>query len=564
LNLNSDSNLIRLINYSKFQIENTSISKPQVLNLEKKNLTKLFAAALMISLVSTLGLIAIIIPVSAQIEKPLLAITPDFYFAKELGEEFDINVTISNVNESLHLIGIHFRLLYRSDLLQVLRVTEGGFLSQYGATFFAWNLEEDGFYGGPHVVVGNILLPNENGQWPGPFPEGSGVVATIRFKVIYRPVEPNPIEVCVLKFAEVILLDDQGNEIEYTTGISLYQSPVPMQYPKPAFTYSPKYPTAGQAILFDARSSRDPDGQIVTYIWDFGDGATLSTSENTTTHIYNQPRTFNVTLRVVDNHGLNATTSKLVDVSVYTPIEIRIETGGIYYPGEKAEFYISTSQLGKSIGVSFKKIELYYNGSLYEDLSGLAQLVNDGLYLIVYTVPGNAEAGVYMLFVEAEYLNITGIGTASFQISDLLNDIKATLVGIEGTVAYVNSTLGTLTLDVKDINAILVGLSDTLAYVNSTLGTLTVPIENINLTVTEIKMDIATIQTSLGTIQGKVIAIEGNVTKIATIETDLGTVKVDVSNLSGSQGNLTTLIYVVILLALVAAAAAVIGLIKKS
>jgi PKD repeat protein len=498
----------------------------------------------MISLVSTLWLTTSVIPVSAQTEKPTLAITPDFYFAKELGEEFDMNVTISNVNESLHLIGIHFRLLYRSDLLRVLSVTEGDFLSQYGATFFAWNLEEDGFYGGPHVVVGCMILPNETGQWPGPFSEGSGVVATIRFKVIYRPVEPNPIEVCVLKFAEVILLDDQGTEIEYTTGISLYQSPVPMQYPKPAFTYSPKYPITGQSILFDARSSTDPDGKIVTYIWDFGDGVTLSTSENTTTYVYNQPRIYNVTLRVVDNHGLNASTSKLVDVSVYTPIEIRIETGEVYYPREKAEFYISTSQLGKPIDVSFTKIGLYYDGSLYEDLSNLAQPVDDGLYLISYIVPEDAEAGVYTLFVEAEYSNVTSTTIASFQISDSFN---------------------TIINDLANIDATLVSLDGRIAVINSTLGILVTNIANINLTVTAINGNIATIQTSLGTIQGKITTIEGT---IATIETNLGTVKADISTVKGATsdvgnlGTLTNIIYVTLVLALIAAIGAILSMIQ--
>jgi PKD repeat protein len=499
-----------------------------------------------------------------QSEPIWLKITPDFYFARALNEEFNLTVTISNVQADQHLIGIHFRLLYRSDLLRVVDVIEGNFLRSYGSTFFAWNLEEDGFYGGPHVVVGNMILPNSTGQWPGPFPEGNGTVAIIKFRVIYRPVEPNDIEACVLRFAEVILLNDSGEEIEnYMTGISLYQSPLPMRYPKPSFTYSPTYPSAGQAVLFDASKSRDPDGKVIRYEWNFGDGWVVTTNETKITHAFAQARTYNVTLKVVDNDGLTASAWNLVEVSTYTAVEVKVETGKLYTAGEIAEFYISTSQLGSPVNASFIKLELYYKGSLYADLSGLVQPIGTGHYWIEYHVPEEAKVGVYMLYIEAEYSGITGIGTASFQISSLfeainatlvdingavayinstlgilvknVTDIKATLVGIDGTVAYINSTLGKLYVPIQNINATLVRLSGAVAYINSTVGSLVAPIQKINLTVTEINRDmatgqtVATIQTTLGTIKGYIENVDDG--GLATINTEIGTVKTNVSTL---------------------------------
>jgi PKD repeat protein len=507
------------------------------------------------------------ISVNAQ-ATPSLKLEPDFYFARQLNEEFNVNVTIYNIEESMRLVAIHFRLYYDPKLLQVVNVYEGEFLPKFNqtptppATLFVWFTESDGIFG-PHIVLGTMLFPNSTGQWPGPFPEGDGTVAIIRFKVIYRPVEPNPIAVCVLRFLEVKLVDDQSNIIDCSTGISLYQSPVPLLYPRPQFTYSPAYPSAGQAVLFDASQSRDPDGTVVSYVWDFGDGATLTTSEKKVTHIFAQPKTYNVTLKVVDSDGLAASTWKLVDVGVYTSIDIKVEAGKLYYRGEKAEFYISTSQLGKPINVLFTKLLLYYNGSLYADLGSMVQPVDDGLYMISYNIPEDAEIGVYLLLVEAEYSGITGIGTASFQISSLfeainatlvdingavayinstlgilvknVTDIKATLVGIDGTVAYINSTLGKLYVPIQNINATLVRLSGAVAYINSTVGSLVAPIQKINLTVTEIKRDmatgqtVATIQTTLGTIKGYIENVDDG--GLATINTEIGTVKTNVSTL---------------------------------
>ena len=528
------------------------LKKGKVLNLQ----------TIVFCLLSITALGKTVLPVSAQ-SVPIIRLTPDFYFAKSLNEEFTINVTISNVEESMHLIAIHFRLYYDPQLLKIINVLEGDFLPKYNqtptppATLFLWGTEPDGIFG-PHVYVGQFLLPNATGEYPGPFPDGGGLVAIIRFKVTYRPVEPDPIAVCVLRFVEVILLDDQGNEIDYVTGISLYQSPVPLRYPIPRFTFSPAVPSAGQEILFDASQSSDPDGEIVSYRWNFGDGTPiLTTTEKKVVHIFTLPRTYNVTLTVIDSDGLTASAWNLVEVGAYNPVEVKVETGKVYNPKETAEFYISTSQLGMPINVSFEKVEIYYNGSLYADLSGSIQQIGDGLYWIQYTIPGDAKPGVYMLYVKAEYSGITGVGTASFQISSLLQeigatlvriegtavyinstlgtlvvnvaDIEATLIEIDGTVAYINSTLGSIVADIADINAKIVGLSGTVAQISSTVGSLVVPIEKINLTVTEVKGNVATIQTTLGTIRGYVENVDDG--GLATINTELGAVKTNISTL---------------------------------
>ena len=79
----------------------------------------------------------------------------------------------------------------------------------------------------------------------------------------------------------------------------------------PVSDYS--YSISGLTVTFDASSSYDPDGYIVSYEWDFGDGSTASGV--TVTHTYSQPGTYTVTLTVTDNDGLIASIPEQVTVS---------------------------------------------------------------------------------------------------------------------------------------------------------------------------------------------------------------------------------------------------------
>ena len=70
--------------------------------------------------------------------------------------------------------------------------------------------------------------------------------------------------------------------------------------------------TAGVAITFDGSGSNDPDGSIVDYSWDFGDGSTGS--GETPTHTYSTDGNFTVTLTVTDDAGDTGTATTTASI----------------------------------------------------------------------------------------------------------------------------------------------------------------------------------------------------------------------------------------------------------
>ena len=83
--------------------------------------------------------------------------------------------------------------------------------------------------------------------------------------------------------------------------------------PTASFTTTPSSTTVGSPIALSAAMSDDPDGTIVNYAWNFGDGTTgsgVSTSKS-----YASPGTYTVTLTVTDNGGRTASTSRSVSIT---------------------------------------------------------------------------------------------------------------------------------------------------------------------------------------------------------------------------------------------------------
>jgi PKD repeat protein len=100
-------------------------------------------------------------------------------------------------------------------------------------------------------------------------------------------------------------------------------------------------PTEGEPPLtveFYGSDSSDPDGDVLTYRWDFGDGSPLG-FEETATHIYSNAGFFVAKLTVNDGKGGSDTTN--IDIKVSDPVDvppiygITIHLPPIVSPGER-------------------------------------------------------------------------------------------------------------------------------------------------------------------------------------------------------------------------------------
>ncbi|MCZ6710390.1 MAG: PKD domain-containing protein, partial [Gammaproteobacteria bacterium] len=88
------------------------------------------------------------------------------------------------------------------------------------------------------------------------------------------------------------------------------------QAPAAAFTIAPNQGTRPLLVHFNASASADPDGMIQTYGWDFGEPpGSSSVTGATTTHTYASTGSFTVLLRVSDDDGASATTTRTVTVN---------------------------------------------------------------------------------------------------------------------------------------------------------------------------------------------------------------------------------------------------------
>jgi len=90
--------------------------------------------------------------------------------------------------------------------------------------------------------------------------------------------------------------DEAGLAGEAEVTITVENTP-----PLPSCRFSSDSPVVGEWILFDASTSFDPDGRLVDFLWEFGDGT--STRGTRVGHAYEEVGVYSVCLTIEDNAG---------------------------------------------------------------------------------------------------------------------------------------------------------------------------------------------------------------------------------------------------------------------
>jgi PKD repeat protein len=109
--------------------------------------------------------------------------------------------------------------------------------------------------------------------------------------------------------------DNDGLTAQATHTVQV-DEPVQLQLPPVVAFTTPVSGTVGQSLSFDASGSHDPDGQIVSYAWNFGDGVTQNSDQPVISYSYAQPGLYTVTLTVTDNDGLSDSYQQSVTITV--------------------------------------------------------------------------------------------------------------------------------------------------------------------------------------------------------------------------------------------------------
>ena len=90
--------------------------------------------------------------------------------------------------------------------------------------------------------------------------------------------------------------------------------------PRAEFEATPRYDYPPLVVTFDASNSSSPNGPIVSYAWDFGDGETAGGVS--ATHTYSVKGVYTVTLVVTDSAGKTGSRAHTVEALNRPPVAV--------------------------------------------------------------------------------------------------------------------------------------------------------------------------------------------------------------------------------------------------
>jgi len=200
---------------------------------------------------------------------------------------------------------------------------------------------------------------------------GSGVLFQITFKVVGKGISnisfsrPYGVDTFLLNYDLDVIPADVKD------GYFANAAP-PVAY----FDYSPGTPVINEYVTFNASKSYDPDGTIINYQWDFGDGQTAS--GQIVTHKYLATGTYKITLKVTDNDGLSDTETKDITVYEYRPARLYVSppeiTDPTLLPPSIVKINITMEGVRDMYGYEF---QLNYNTEMLTCLGAITHIIQN-------------------------------------------------------------------------------------------------------------------------------------------------------------------------------------------
>lgn len=162
----------------------------------------------------------------------------------------------------------------------------------------------------PDISIERIdthISASEQSNWKNGTPHSIGSLSAAQ-----TPIELPQVEVAVQEAESIV---EETNVATSTPAVITEIPQVINQSPFAVISIQSGQLTAytNTTINFDGRESHDPDGDSLTYLWNFGDGE-ISTSANPGLHKFGSVGTYVVRLTVVDTQGAINTASTSVQV----------------------------------------------------------------------------------------------------------------------------------------------------------------------------------------------------------------------------------------------------------
>jgi PKD repeat protein len=265
------------------------------------------------------------------------------------GINFTVRIYLSGTIDDLfsYQIGVTFN----NTLVKCTRVwapTNDPSFVFYGQDFYQFVSIDNTGTRAPPLGVGGIALASPTN--PGVRAE-NGILYMMDFTAlrrgnatlsVYEPTfaDSNQYTFFMTKYGDIVITNTDYTSESFTATINSAKSP-----PVSSFTFRPPSPKANQTIVFDASSSYDPDGEIVSYIWDFGDNATQTTNVTVVSHAYIKNGLYLVNLTLVDTDSLNNTLSQaiLVGSPPIANFTYSVVNPPYIYPGDVVTFNATES-----------------------------------------------------------------------------------------------------------------------------------------------------------------------------------------------------------------------------